>query len=184
MGFFTDLLRGINDFFNGLIPMEPEDAKGGEAPARLETLTATPSQPDATPVIAPLPTGDSSQNLEALNPSTPSQPENTQPLYAGTNPPPTTQGTVTLQVYVRPSDAPQFGENASYFEGFNVSFEDGYGVTDSGGMAMVTGNGILPYRQYYVTVSKAGYETASQPISFTEYTNKGGATIVVPIRKA
>jgi hypothetical protein len=94
---------------------------------------------------------------------------------------------VTITVHVKPSDLPQtLNDPQVDLSGFAVSFDAGNGgVTDGAGAVSVTASNILPYKTYYVAVSKAGYLDAAQPISFTEYTNHGNAgDIMVPIQKA
>lgn len=141
------------------------DEWGGEW-AVTETGMWVPSNLHGSIAPAPAP---QSRNTDPLNVNTPSQPPPAT-LYVGTAPLPTTEGTVYLQIYVRPNDAPTtMVANAEFFRGFSVEFQGDYAVTNDGGEAFVTGKGILPYREYFITVSKAGYRTKHEPISFNEH---------------
>ncbi len=165
---FNRIMSTVEGFFEpATTPTEPQN------PADLPA-SETSEQPLETSTSEPV-------ESDWFGPANPQQ-----DLYAGPDPAPATAGTVAVTVHVKPSDLPQNVNDPQIdLSGFAVSFGEGFGVTDGSGAVSVTASNILPYKTYYVTVSKAGYVDAAQPLSFTEYTNHGNAgDIAVAIQKA
>ena len=203
MGVLTDLVDSLFNAIVGVLTGKPVSVAAPDTPIIPKTKpTADPIQPVYVSTVEPSnglntwqqsqptpPTADPSQ-IPSVNVNQTAPPYPDYPLYYGTYGTahlPKIGGTVYLRVFVKPSDLPPtLSANYMYFEGFTVEFEGGTAITDSGGTALVEGRDILPYNEYFVRVSKAGYHPKSAPISFAaDDTNYQGKTypVIVPIER-